>query len=152
MVTQCWGKNSTLSTKLNSSSNFDFSTRQLKVIILDCCIGLKSVHIFLVVLGVVDMCHFLLKGHFLIKHILVIFLPKTGLRGKGVVVRLPPLPPKFRRACHECIFSLAPPAHLFCSKISMWLLYRHIKLISIQVISFSQKKCSIYHVLHLILI
>ena len=38
-----------------------FFTRQLRVTIIDYCISLNSVQLFLVVLGVVDMCHLLLN-------------------------------------------------------------------------------------------
>ena len=38
-----------------------FFERQLRVTILECCISLNSVKNFLAVLGVVDMCHLLLK-------------------------------------------------------------------------------------------
>ena len=60
-----WPENSTFSTKLNffsSDSNFDFSSRGNSKwpYVLDCCISLNSVQNFLVVLGVVDMCHLLL--------------------------------------------------------------------------------------------
>ena len=54
---------SIFSNKLNfflSGSNLFFA-RQLRVTILDHCISLNSVHNFLVVLGVVDMCHLLVK-------------------------------------------------------------------------------------------
>ena len=58
-------ENSTFRNKLNFFSSgsifFSFFARTLKVTIFDGCISLNSVQHFLVVLGVVDMCHLLLN-------------------------------------------------------------------------------------------